>query len=58
MSEPIKPKCSCGLEMQVVRFYGYYKQFKYFELHKDCKCGTHNDANRYEKEDRKVYDDY
>lgn len=57
MKELVKPKCSCGLEMDVVEFIGYYKQFKYFDLHKDCNCGDSKDANDY-KEDRVEIDNY
>ena len=33
-----KPKCNCGLEMVVIRYKGYYDDFKFWAFNKDCKC--------------------
>lgn len=33
-----KPKCSCGLDMIVIEYKGYYDNFKFWGFDEKCRC--------------------
>lgn len=46
-----KPKCECGLEMIVIRYKGYYDDFKFWGYDKKCKCTKNIRARDFEADE-------